>query len=85
MPVEVYGKEIHGDLAEGKRTLMMIHLLQTASPSDRQVGVAFLDGDREYAVSQIFGGSGVNPLVSVLGGTYVRCYELGRGFERPHR
>lgn len=31
-----YGKEILGDLWEGKRTIMMIHLLQNARPSDRR-------------------------------------------------
>jgi geranylgeranyl diphosphate synthase type II len=29
-----YGKEINGDIWEGKRTLMMIHLLQTAAPDE---------------------------------------------------
>lgn len=32
---EKYGKEISGDLREGKRTLMLIHLLKAASPGDR--------------------------------------------------
>lgn len=32
---EVYGKELLGDLREGKRTLMLIHLLAAASPDDR--------------------------------------------------
>jgi geranylgeranyl diphosphate synthase type II len=30
-----YGKELNGDIQEGKRTLMLIHLLQHASPADR--------------------------------------------------
>ena len=33
---ERYGKEIGGDLVEGKRTLMLIHLLQQAQGSDRE-------------------------------------------------
>lgn len=31
-----YGKELSGDLLEGKRTLMLIHLLHEASPDDRR-------------------------------------------------
>jgi len=30
-----YGKELGGDVAEGKRTIMLIHLLREASPGDR--------------------------------------------------
>lgn len=33
---EVYGKELRGDLREGKRTLMLIHLLAAAVPPDRE-------------------------------------------------
>jgi geranylgeranyl diphosphate synthase, type II len=32
---ELYGKELEGDLREGKRTLMLIHLLSQASEHDR--------------------------------------------------
>jgi len=39
---EKYGKEIGGDLQEGKRTLMLIHLLGTASPEERATLQAFL-------------------------------------------
>lgn len=45
--VEVYGKEINGDLAEGKRTLMLIHLLGAASAADRGEVIGFLDRPRE--------------------------------------
>ena len=38
----VYGKEIRGDLREGKRTLMIIHALGTAEPEDRQMLVDLL-------------------------------------------
>ena len=34
--VELYGKERWGDLREGKRTLMLIHLLAVADPADRR-------------------------------------------------
>ena len=33
---DVYGKELLGDLREGKRTLMLIHLLAAADPADRE-------------------------------------------------
>ncbi len=39
-----YGKEIRGDLREGKRTLMIIHLLSVAEPSLRDAVVALLAG-----------------------------------------
>ena len=38
----VYGKEWCGDLYEGKRTLMLIHLLSAAAPGERDAVVAFL-------------------------------------------
>ena len=31
-----YGKELDGDIAEGKRTVMLIHLLQQAEPDERK-------------------------------------------------
>ena len=42
----VYGKEIDGDLYEGKRTLMVIHLVQHAEGEDRAVVEAFLRKER---------------------------------------
>lgn len=39
---ERYGKEIAGDLWEGKRTLMLIHLLQTLDPAEREKVRSFL-------------------------------------------
>jgi geranylgeranyl diphosphate synthase type II len=38
----LYGKEIRGDLREGKRTLMLIHLLAVAEPDDRRALVDLL-------------------------------------------
>ncbi len=37
-----YGKELNGDLFEGKRTLMLIHLRQACSPAERREIDAFL-------------------------------------------
>jgi geranylgeranyl diphosphate synthase type II len=39
---ERYGKELLGDLREGKRTLMLIHLLAAAAPGERRALVAHL-------------------------------------------
>ncbi len=35
-PDEAYGKEIDGDLYEGKRTLMLIHVARAAEPEERR-------------------------------------------------
>lgn len=45
-PGPEYGKEVNGDLLEGKRTLMIIHALQHASPQEREELKAFLGQDR---------------------------------------
>jgi geranylgeranyl diphosphate synthase type II len=39
---DVYGKESLGDLREGKRTLVLIHLLAAAGPADRAVVERYL-------------------------------------------
>jgi geranylgeranyl diphosphate synthase type II len=44
---EPYGKDILGDIREGKRTLMVIHFLRVAAPEDRDRIVAFLAEPRE--------------------------------------
>jgi geranylgeranyl diphosphate synthase type II len=43
-----YGKELQGDLWEGKRTLMIVHLLNNASPAERRRIRAFLGRPREH-------------------------------------
>ena len=42
-----YGKEILGDLFEGKRTLMLIHLLQHADSSQRRRIIEVLSKPRQ--------------------------------------
>ncbi|CAN5693889.1 geranylgeranyl diphosphate synthase CrtE [soil metagenome] len=42
-----YGKEIGGDLFEGKRTLMLIHLLRRATGADRQLLLRYVGLTRE--------------------------------------
>lgn len=42
-----YGKELSGDVREGKRTLMLIHLLEHASESERRRLCAMLGQPRE--------------------------------------
>ncbi len=41
-----YGKEIGGDIREGKRTLMAAHLLRTAKAADRKMFLRLLGKDR---------------------------------------
>jgi geranylgeranyl diphosphate synthase type II len=49
-----YGKEIFGDLFEGKRTLMLIHLLKHCSSKDRRSLKQFLARPREERkISQV--------------------------------
>jgi geranylgeranyl diphosphate synthase type II len=43
----MYGKEIDGDIAEGKRTLMLIHLLSVTEGANRGFVVDFLARGRE--------------------------------------
>ena len=42
-----YGKEMMGDLFEGKRTVMVIHCLQNASPADRDEFIEIMSRPRE--------------------------------------
>lgn len=42
-----YGKELGGDIREGKRTLMLIHLLENATDSERERVFAMLSQQRE--------------------------------------
>lgn len=44
--VEKYGKEIEGDLWEGKRTLILIHLLRHSSETEREHLYRFLGQER---------------------------------------
>ena len=52
-----YGKEILGDLYEGKRTLMLIHLLSVADGADRLLLREYLqvdrDGRSEHLVAEV--------------------------------
>ena len=55
---ERYGKEIGGDIYEGKRTLMLIHLLNNATPAEYQYILNFLALPRKdrssYKVTEIY-------------------------------
>jgi geranylgeranyl diphosphate synthase type II len=42
-----YGKELNGDIQEGKRTLMLIHLLEHASPDERSLIAGILSRPRQ--------------------------------------
>lgn len=54
-----YGKEIRGDLYEGKRTLMLVHLLNECSPKERREIKRFLAKSRtdrkESEISWLYG------------------------------
>lgn len=43
-----YGKELAGDIREGKRTLMLIHLLEHAAPAERDRVFAMLAQARDF-------------------------------------
>ena len=51
---ERYGKELNGDIQEGKRTLMLLHLMENASDEQRELLYQLLDTPREQrSVAQI--------------------------------
>ncbi|HEX4352057.1 MAG TPA: polyprenyl synthetase family protein [Polyangiales bacterium] len=41
-----YGKEVNGDLWEGKRTLILLHALRTISPDERTIAIGILSLSR---------------------------------------
>jgi geranylgeranyl diphosphate synthase type II len=49
---ERYGKEIYDDLLEGKRTLMLIHLLANGTADERERVAAFLASPREERIGK---------------------------------
>jgi geranylgeranyl diphosphate synthase type II len=49
-----YGKEIGGDLYEGKRTLMLIHLMRTCKPQEKSKIIRIMDKERyERTVEEV--------------------------------
>jgi geranylgeranyl diphosphate synthase, type II len=79
-----YGKELLGDIREGKRTLMLIHLLASAAPDEREAVVAFLadaathrpseDGERVRGIDA----EGILRLM-VQHGSLEFAFEFGQG------
>ena len=61
---DVYGKEIGGDLWEGKRTLMLLHALRCAEPADRERAVHIMAKRRPTAEGE----SGLTDLLDTLTG-----------------
>ena len=61
---EEYGKEIGGDLWEGKRTLMLLHTLRCAEPGDRDRAVQLLARRRPSADGELGLTSLLNGLVA---------------------
>lgn len=76
---ERYGKEILGDIREGKRTLMLIHLLTAASPGERRRLQRFL---------RLAPGERTPPMVEEVAqmmhrhGSIAFAEEFGRGIAR---
>lgn len=52
-----YGKELDGDIAEGKRTLMVIKLFEDVNPEDRVRLTTLLGRPRKLARSRTYAGS----------------------------
>jgi geranylgeranyl diphosphate synthase type II len=50
---DTYGKDVFGDVREGKRTLMMIHLLAVAGAADRDFVIEFLAPDSVRRGAQV--------------------------------
>jgi geranylgeranyl diphosphate synthase type II len=76
---DVYGKESLGDLREGKRTLVLIHLLATADPADRRVVERYLGLPRSARTDE--------PTAEVLAlmhryGSIAFAEHFGRGITR---
>jgi geranylgeranyl diphosphate synthase type II len=66
--IGAYGKEIGGDLWEGKRTLMLLHMMRSASPAERVRAEFILSLPRppSAAESDSAGASSLAPLLEQL-------------------
>jgi geranylgeranyl diphosphate synthase, type II len=72
----LYGKEINGDLREGKRTLVLIHLIGTAEGADRDAVDRYLRLEpTERGPEEI---AGIRSLFAVYGSIeFARAYAEG--------
>jgi geranylgeranyl diphosphate synthase type II len=71
-----YGKEIDGDLFEGKRTLPLIHLVTAATGADRETVDHYLGLDRSERSSELV--SEIRALLDGYGSIeYARAYAQG--------
>ncbi|MCW2785890.1 MAG: geranylgeranyl pyrophosphate synthase [Marmoricola sp.] len=71
-----YGKEIDGDLFEGKRTLPLIHLAAEATGADRKIVDRYLGLDRSQRTSDLV--EEVRSLLDTYGSIeYTRAYAQG--------
>jgi geranylgeranyl diphosphate synthase, type II len=66
--VSAYGKEIGGDLWEGKRTLMLLHMMRSASPAERAEAERILSLPRPPATEELDSSraSALGPLLEQL-------------------
>jgi geranylgeranyl diphosphate synthase type II len=74
--VEQFGKQPFGDLREGKRTLMLIHLLRAAPPAERAWLVEYLSGPRSQRTD-----ADVSTVLAMMhaAGSIEFAMEYGRG------
>jgi geranylgeranyl diphosphate synthase type II len=71
-----YGKEILGDLYEGKRTLALVHLMATAIGADRDLVRDYLRRSRSKRTPELVGQ--IRSLMDVYGSiTFTREYAEG--------
>lgn len=71
-----YGKEIGGDLWEGKRTLMLLHTLRSAEPNERDRAVQILakrrpSADDELGLSELLDRLAIRGELSQVGRTEI--------------
>ncbi len=72
----VYGKEIDGDLYEGKRTLVLIHLVRNCEGSDRETVEQYLQLDRAQRTPEVV--AGIRRLIDDYGSIeFARAYADG--------
>lgn len=71
-----YGKEIHGDLYEGKRTLPLIHLLRHARGADREALDRYLGLERSERTAEMV--TGIRNLLDTYGSiAFAAAYAQG--------
>ena len=77
-----YGKEIDGDLYEGKRTLVLIHLVQHAQGADRDTVHHYLGLERDARSPELV--AEIRSMMDVYGSIgFTQAYAAGHRQRRP--